>query len=627
MSTSKFRIFRILIFAGSIWLFTVIFLYISWESFMDNQVKSRKFSKNPEDDFSVTNQPRVVSDVVVQEFLQKIESKELHENLIDNKIETQAVQIRKIISTVSPDIYTRLGLTLNAGEHGGGIKLGADVPKDIQTIVNDGWRRHEFNELVSDIISLNRSLPDPRSFYCKNVQYSQNLPKTSVIVIFHNEAWSTLLRTVHSVINRSPDHLIEEILLVDDFSNMDHLREPLEVYMSQFSKVKILRTEQRVGLIKARIHGTLAAKGQTLTFLDSHVECADGWLEPLLDRIAKDPNSVSSPVIDVIDDNTFAFSYQDDFGLQVGGFDWEMTFDWHMIPERERKRKKNRSDPTRTPTIAGGLFTIDKEFFLKLGSYDPGFDIWGGENLELSFKTWMCGGTLEIIPCSHVGHVFRKKSPYKWRPGVDVIKVNLVRLVEVWLDEYGKYYYIRRGSDKGNFGDISDRVKLRKDLNCKSFKWYLENVYPEMIIPDNLAEGWVKNLKFPHKCLDLNVQESESKSYLQSYSCHNQGGNQFFEYTKNLNLRKSGRCLEYNAESKELVYYPCHNQKGNQEWIYKLETKQLINKLSNNCLVMKFNQELNHPASPTVEDCDPSSENQKWEFQYVYKDKFNLQNF
>ena len=104
----------------------------------------------------------------------------------------------------------------------------------------------------------------------------------------------------------------------------------------------------------------------------------------------------------------------------------------------------------------------------------------------------MCGGQLEIIPCSHVGHIFRKRQPYTFPGGVDQILVrNNMRLAEVWMDEYKSLYYIKRPSiTKRNFGNTDDRVKLRKDLHCKSFQWYLENVYSELPLPnENLVHG------------------------------------------------------------------------------------------------------------------------------------------
>ena len=63
-----------------------------------------------------------------------------------------------------------------------------------------------------------------------------------------------------------------------------------------------------------------------------------------------------------------------------------LQFNWHSVPDREKKRHNNSAEAVASPTMAGGLFSIDKEFFEKLGTYDSGFDIWGGENLELSFK-------------------------------------------------------------------------------------------------------------------------------------------------------------------------------------------------------------------------------------------------
>lgn len=251
--------------------------------------------------------------------------------------------------------------------------------------------------------------------------------------------------------------------------------------------------KKREGLIRARLEGAAIAKGPVLTFLDAHIECTPGWIEPLLDRIAENPSNVVCPTIDIIDTNTFAFNHEQDPKKNlIGGFTWKMFFVWNKIPEREHQRRKDPSEPLRSPSMAGGLFAIDKAYFEKLGTYDSGFDIWGAENLELSFKTWMCGGTLEILPCSVVGHLFRTKSPVKWPKGSKSIKNNFVRLVEVWVDDYAKYFYAMSGADKGDYGNISDRVQLRKDLGCKSFKWYLDNVYPELYkLSDYAAYGEV----------------------------------------------------------------------------------------------------------------------------------------
>lgn len=150
---------------------------------------------------------------------------------------------------------------LNPNSNGiGEDGIGFVAPTNAKELMDQLIQEHNYNVLASDMISLHRSLPDPRSNECKRLSYPGRLPTTSVIIIFHNEGWTTLIRTIWSVIDRSPKELIKEIILVDDFSTWLSLERPIEDYVQLLPvKVKVIRTARREGLIRARLIGSKCA--------------------------------------------------------------------------------------------------------------------------------------------------------------------------------------------------------------------------------------------------------------------------------------------------------------------------------------------------------------------------------
>ncbi|EFP04945.1 hypothetical protein CRE_13795, partial [Caenorhabditis remanei] len=316
---------------------------------------------------------------------------------------------------------------------------------------------NSFNQEASDSLNPTRKIPDSREPPCRDVDYSTiDMKPTTVIITYHNEARSSLLRTVFSVFNMSPESLLTEIVLVDDNSiDVDIGKE-----LAQIERVKVLRNNQREGLIRSRVKGAQVAEAPILTFLDSHIECNQKWLEPLLARIAENPKAVVAPIIDVI--NVDNFNY-------VGA----------------------------------------------------SADLRGGGNTR--------------------------------------------RAAEVWMDEYKAIYLKNVPSARFvNYGDISDRLAIRDRLQCKSFKWYLDTVYPQLVVPKK-TPGKSLQMKMGHLCLDSMARKEDDAPGL--FACHGTGGNQewvFDPLTKTFKNAITQLCLDFAAEKKAVLMVKCEKDPNNR---------------------------------------------------------------
>uniref|UniRef100_A0A671RYK6 Polypeptide N-acetylgalactosaminyltransferase 6-like n=1 Tax=Sinocyclocheilus anshuiensis TaxID=1608454 RepID=A0A671RYK6_9TELE len=477
------------------------------------------------------------------------------------------------------------------GADGKPIITGILTPAELRE-KQEGLSRNGFNQFASDRISFHRSLGvDTRPPECIEQKFRRclQLPTTSVILVLHNEARSTLLHTICSVLHTSPAVLLKS-----------------HWWMMQVLKVSKGKRALITALNKL---SSFFSTGQISVCVFSG-ECFYGWLEPLLARLVQEPTTVVSPSIAVIDKNNLQFikPVVSARTHSRGNFDWILSFGWETIPEEERVKRKDETYPVRTPKIAGGLFAIYKQFFEYIGTYDDKMEFWEGENIEMSFRVWLCGGSLEIIPCSVVGHIFRTKSPHSFPKGIDVIARNQVRLAEVWMDDYKKIFYNRnKKRAQKSYGDISERLKLRERLHCKNFSWYLENIYTKAFVPDlnPVLFGSLKNIA-TNTCLDIGEKNPGAKSVI-LFICHNMGINQYFEYTSHQERRHNidkqlslHATIEPEPVQVELCNFQGEGTVPAPQYIFSIM-------LFSKCLMVEY-------GNIIMKNCDPANNYQHWSF-------------
>ena len=449
----------------------------------------------------------------------------------------------------------------NDGQCGNKITLNAEEEKQVGPII----KKFGFNLIASDKIPMDRDPKDLRKSECKHWHYPETkfLPKVIVILVFYNEGWGPLMRTVHTVIKQTPKDLLSHIVMVDDASPRSHLHERLEIYIRELwgdnGIVRLYRNARREGLIRARINGAKHAMkldGDILVYLDAHCEPQPNWLPPLITPIARDRRITTVPLIDSVNGNDYTFSSQgggDQNGHARGAWDWSMLWKRMPLNEAERRRHQYVTEPYASPAMAGGLFAIDKNYFKDIGFYDPGLEIWGGENFEISYKVWMCHGQVLFVPCSRVGHIYRMEGwggnpPPEYVPSNPSLR-NYIRVVEVWWDEYKEYFYTTRPETTNlKYGDISEQKQFRVDNKCKSFQWFLDTVAPDLLPnfplpPLNIRWGELR-LYNTNKCLD-GMGRKNGNGRIATYGCHGQGGNQLFRLTEGYQLAQYDSCVTF----------------------------------------------------------------------------------
>lgn len=536
-----------------------------------------------------------------------------------------------------------------------GSKFDTDSIQSLdQDKVNKLKQEYGVNMVASGYIPMDRVVPDLRNSECKYWHYPDKLPTTSVVIVFHNEGLTTLVRTAHSVLLRSPRKLIKEVILLDDYSDKENLKGELEKYIKDnfgeykggdvpnysesrgntgenlyenSGKVRLIRNAERQGLIRSRTRGAESATGDVIVFLDAHCEVNQNWLPPLLAPIANNRKTLSVPLIDGIDSNNFAYRpvYAKSDEHFRGIWEWGMLYKEIGVNMREHLKTHRVSEPYDSPTHAGGLFAIDRQFFADLGYYDPGLLIWGGENFELSFKVWQCGGRLQWVPCSRVGHIYRPFMPYTFgslanqRKG-PLVLTNYKRVIEVWFDdEYKEYFYTREPLARFyDPGDMKKQLELKKTLGCKSFDWFMTNVASDVFrdfpkLPKNLDWGELR-LKGTDQCLDTHSTAPPQTVHMSK--CHGLAGNQLFRLNEQGLLSVGERCIEGSQAKISLQY--CKLGKVDGPW--RMQGTRVIHKTRSLCLTYKDSRLHLDKCSANLDQA-----NQQWEWKkirpHVYDDE------
>jgi len=319
--------------------------------------------------------------------------------------------------------------------------------------------------------------PDTRHEKCpKKVLGDYSSHAVSIIIPWHKEKWLHLRHTLEALEHFTPPGLVEEYIFVSD-GNADSKEKELKAISS---KVKVIAFAERQGLIRAKSAAVRTATAPVIMFLEGHCIVNRYWLQPLLERVVQNPKALVMPVLDMIPQAAWG-----DYKTGSTSHQWRYEWNMNLIHTNPLREKRDGYSVYTSPGTSGGIFVIRKDWFLALEFFDEGMLEWGGDHAELSFKTWRCGGTIEVVPCSRIGHLFRNPEYRPYPVEVDQVVKNYDRLARLWWKDHLEYFR-RMKPETRKFPAPNLTVaeesytRVQEKFQCKDHQWYLDNIDHEM---------------------------------------------------------------------------------------------------------------------------------------------------
>lgn len=406
---------------------------------------------------------------------------------------------------------------------------------------------------------------------------------------------------MESILRFTPDDLYNEIVLLDDGSGDEKVQKHAARYLadSKFKKVKAFRSDSSDGPSLSRFKASKIATGTILVFLSSDTIVTRGWIQPLIHHVQKNRQSIVVPHVDSV---LSGFRYFKTPENMINVFSLSFTTLFYELP--------TAAEVLDTPVMTGAAFAVGKQYLDSIGSFDDGLGKGGGENLELSLRIWMCGGSIQINTCSRVA----VRNALAAKPVES--PQNFQRIAELWLGDQKRFAFGQRnhGYDPNEPAKYSLKLRrqyLQKTVQCRTFSEYLERVAPMIKTPPVGSRYFGQIRSKTGYCV---VPELLNHGRMKMEHCkpHIYDPLTFFDFDNMGRISRTGKCIEMKGDG-EVRFNTCEDRKADQMWEYGKEGWLESASQKNRCLAHYYDQ-VGEYSYLKVQNCVPNERSMLWTF-------------